>query len=154
MSESHQPDAEGDPYDLNRFVQAQEGDYEQALSEIRSGRKRSHWMWYIFPQYEGLGFSSTSKLYAIKSVGEAEAYLNHPVLGPRLRDCAQAALDVEGRSAREVFGSPDNMKLKSCATLFAQVTPAGSVFEQLLEKYYRGERDEKTLELLGIADDS
>lgn len=139
---------ESDPYDLNRFVQAQEGDYEQALSEIRSGRKRSHWMWYIFPQYEGLGFSSTSVFYAIKSLAEAQAYLEHPVLGPRLIECSQAALDVEGRSAHEIFGSPDDMKLKSCATLFNQVSPAGSVFEQLLAKYYRGERDEKTLDLI------
>ena len=90
-----------DPYDLARFVQAQEHDYEQALSEIRSGRKRSHWMWYIFPQFDGLGFSSTSRRYAIKSVAEAEAYLRHPVLGPRLLESAQAALDVEGRSALE-----------------------------------------------------
>ena len=95
-----------DPYDLSRFVQAQEGDYEQALSEIRSGRKRSHWMWYIFPQFDGLGFSSTSRRYAIKSVAEAEAYLRHPVLGPRLWRVRQAAVGVEGRSAFEVFGSP------------------------------------------------
>lgn len=154
MSESHQLDSAGDPHDLNRFVEAQQGDYERALSEIRSGRKQSHWMWYIFPQYDGLGFSSTSKHFAIKSLAEATAYLNHPVLGPRLRECAQAALDVEGRSAHEIFGSPDGMKLKSCATLFAEVSPAGSVFEQLLEKYYRGERDDKTLDLIGTEPES
>jgi uncharacterized protein (DUF1810 family) len=153
MSES-QPDIERDPHNLNRFLEAQQGDYEQALTEIRNGRKRSHWMWYIFPQYDGLGFSSTSKHYAIKSLAEVEAYLNHPVLGPRLQEVAQAALDVEGRSAHEVFGSPDDMKLKSCATLFAQVSPAGSVFEQLLTKYYRGERDEKTLDLIGTEPES
>src|SRR5436309_5542889 len=100
-----------DPYDLARFVQAQARDYEQAMSEIRSGRKRSHWMWYIFPQFDGLGFSSTSRQYAIKSQAEAEAYLRHPVLGPRLRASVQATLDIEGRSAAEVFGSPDDMKL-------------------------------------------
>ena len=139
------------PYDLDRFVQAQEGDYERALSEIGSGRKRSHWMWYIFPQYEGLGFSSTSRLYAIKSVKEAEAYLKHPVLGPRLAECAAAALGVEGRSASEIFGSPDDMKLRSSATLFAYVSPPGSVFGQLLEKFFHGQPDKKTLDLIGQA---
>jgi uncharacterized protein (DUF1810 family) len=139
-----------DPYDLNRFLQAQQNDYQRALSEIRSGRKRSHWMWYIFPQYDGLGFSSTSKRYAIKSVAEAEAYLRHPVLGPRLVECAEAVLGVEGRSASEVFGSPDDLKLRSCATLFAAVSPPGSVFERVLEKFFRGVRDEKTLRLMGV----
>jgi uncharacterized protein (DUF1810 family) len=140
----------GDPHDLNRFLQAQEGDYEQALSEIKSGRKRSHWMWYIFPQHDGLAFSSTSKFYAIKSIDEARAYLDHPVLSPRLRECAEAALRVEGRSASEIFGSPDDLKLRSCATLFACVAPPDSVFHRLLEKYYGGGRDDKTLALLGI----
>jgi uncharacterized protein (DUF1810 family) len=139
-----------DPYDLNRFLQAQQNDYQRALSEIRSGRKRSHWMWYIFPQCDGLGFSSTSKRYAIKSVAEAEAYLRHSVLGPRLVECAEAVLGVEGRSASEVFGSPDDIKLRSCATLFAAVSPAGSVFERVLEKFFRGVRDEKTLRLMGV----
>jgi uncharacterized protein (DUF1810 family) len=139
-----------DPYDLNRFVQAQKTDYEQALSEIKSGRKCSHWMWYIFPQFEGLGFSATSKEYSIKSVAEAEAYLSHPVLGPRLTECAEAALSVKGRSAYDIFGSPDDTKLRSCATLFACVSPAGSVFDRLLDQYFRGERDHKTLRLLGI----
>ena len=139
-----------DPYDLNRFLQAQQNDYQRALSEIRSGRKRSHWMWYIFPQYDGLGFSSTSKRYAIKSVAEAEAYLRHTILGPRLLQCAEAVLGVEGRSASELFGSPDDMKLRSCATLFATVSPPGSVFERVLEKFFRGVRDEKTLRLMGV----
>ncbi len=107
-------------------------------------------MWYIFPQFDGLGFSATSKRYAIKSVAEAEAYLAHPVLGPRLRECAEAVLHVEERSASDIFGSPDDLKLRSCATLFAHVTPAGSVFERLLDKYYQGERDRATLRLLGI----
>jgi uncharacterized protein (DUF1810 family) len=140
---------EADPYDLTRFVQAQERDYERAISEIRSGRKRSHWMWYIFPQFEGLGLSSTSRQYAIKSIAEAQAYLRHPVLGPRLQESAQATLGLEGRSASDVFGSPDDMKLRSCATLFAWVSPAGSVFEQLIDKFFGGERDDKTLQLLG-----
>lgn len=139
-----------DPHDLGRFVRAQEADYERALSEIRSGRKRTHWMWYIFPQIEGLAFSSTSQYYAIKSMAEAKAYLDHPILGPRLTACAEAVVAVEGRTASEIFGSPDDLKLRSCATLFACVSPPGSVFDRLLAKYYRGERDGKTLELLGI----
>ena len=134
-----------DPYDLSRFVEAQQNDYERALAEIADGRKRTHWMWYIFPQIDGLGFSSISRHFAIKSIDEAKAYIDHPVLGPRLLKCAEAALAVEGRSATEIFGSPDNLKLKSCATLFAQVQPAGSVFDRLLAKYYMGARDEKTL---------
>jgi uncharacterized protein (DUF1810 family) len=138
-----------DPYDLGRFLQAQADDYERALSEIAGGRKRTHWMWYIFPQIDGLAFSSTSKHYAIRSVEEARAYLAHPVLGPRLRECAEAVVGVEGRTAAEIFGSPDDMKLKSCATLFASVAPPGSVFDRLLDKYFRGERDGKTLRLLG-----
>jgi uncharacterized protein (DUF1810 family) len=135
-------------YDLARFVQAQERDYEQALSEIRRGRKRSHWMWYVFPQYDGLGSSPTSRQYAIKSLAEAEAYLAHPVLGPRLLESARAALAVEGRSAVEIFGSPDDMKLHSCATLFASISPPGSEFHQILDKYFGGERDEKTRRLV------
>ena len=138
-----------DPYDLARFVRAQEPDYDQAMSEIRGGRKRSHWMWYIFPQFDGLGVSATSRQYAIRSVAEAEAYLRHAVLGPRLVESVQAVLGVEGRSALDVFGSPDDMKLRSCATLFAYVSPAGSVFGQLLDRYFRGERDDKTLRLMG-----
>ena len=137
-----------DPYDLNRFVEAQQDDYERALSEIAGGRKRTHWMWYIFPQIDGLAFSSTSRRFSIKSVEEARAYLDHPVLGPRLLKCAEAVVRVEGRSAVEIFGSPDDLKLKSCATLFASVLPAGSVFDRLLAKYYQGALDEKTLHLL------
>lgn len=140
-----------DPHNLTRFVQAQKDDYAQALSEIRGGRKHSHWMWYIFPQYDGLGFSSTSKWYSVKSMAEAKAYLEHPILGPRLLECCEATLSVEGRSAFEIFGSPDEMKLRSCATLFACVSPAGSVFYQLLAKYFQAERDGRTLRLLNIA---
>src|SRR5262249_28153809 len=122
-----------DPYLLDRFVRAQEDDYVEALREIREGRKRTHWMWYVFPQFDGLGFSSTSKWYAIKSLAEVEAYLKHPVLGPRLLEISEAALAVRDRSAHQIFGSPDDMKLHSCATLFAQVSPSGSVFHRLLE---------------------
>src|SRR5688572_18397742 len=143
-----------DPYDLNRFVRAQQEDYERALSEIKKGQKRTHWMWYIFPQIDGLAFSSTSKLYSIKSLAEAKAYLAHPVLGPRLLKCAEAVVAMEGRSAREIFGSPDDLKLRSCATLFACASPPGSVFDRLLEKYCGGARDAKTLQLLGIDPDA
>lgn len=136
-----------DPYDLDRFLRAQEGDYAPALAEIESGRKRSHWMWYVFPQFDGLGFSATAKQYSIKSVAEAKAYLAHPILGARLLECAEAVMLVEGRSAREIFGSPDDLKLKSCATLFAALLPPGSVFDRLLGKYYGGERDHRTLQL-------
>jgi uncharacterized protein (DUF1810 family) len=150
MANSSGPTSANDPYNLNRFLQAQENDYAQALSEIKNGQKRTHWMWYVFPQIDGLAFSSTSKYYSIKSVEEAKAYLDHPLLGPRLRECAEAAVGVEGRSARQIFGSPDDLKLRSSATLFASVSPSNSVFERLLEKYYEGERDDNTVRLLGI----
>jgi uncharacterized protein (DUF1810 family) len=107
-------------------------------------------MWFVFPQYVGLGISATSQRYAIKSAAEAEAYLNHPVLGLRLLECAEAVLGVEGPSAHEIFGSPDDIKLMSSATLFAHVSPPGSAFERVLDKYFRGERDGKTLRLLGV----
>ena len=137
-----------DPYDLDRFIEAQKTSYERALAEIRGGDKRSHWMWYIFPQLSGLGFTPTSQKYSIRSLGEAEAYLAHLTLGPRLVECAEAALAAPGSSAHDIFGSPDDWKLRSSATLFALVSPAGSVFQQLLDKYFHGERDQKTLELL------
>ena len=141
----------GDVHDLARFVAAQRGSYEQALAEIASGRKRSHWMWHIFPQFAGLGSSATSRKYAIASLDEAEAYLRQAVLGPRLVACAEAALAVEGRSAREIFGSPDDLKLRSSATLFAQVSPAGSVFHRLLDRYFGGVADETTLRLVAAS---
>lgn len=144
----HASSGEGDPHDLARFVDAQAHTFAQALAELQRGQKRSHWMWYIFPQFDGLGLSATSRRYAIKSVAEAEAYLRHPLLGPRLIASAAAALGVQGRSALEVFGSPDDMKLRSSATLFASISPAGSVFEQLLDKYFAGEPDGMTLQLL------
>jgi uncharacterized protein (DUF1810 family) len=138
-----------DPYDLERFVTAQRSRYDQALSEISAGRKRSHWMWYIFPQLEGLGSSPTAELYSIGSLEEAAAYLRHPVLGPRLIECAEAALAVPGASAHDIFGSPDDWKLRSSATLFALVSPSGSIFHQLLDKYFGGDQDQRTLHLLG-----
>jgi uncharacterized protein (DUF1810 family) len=137
-----------DPYNLERFVRAQEGQYERALAEIEAGRKQSHWMWYVFPQFTGLGSSEMSALYAVKSVGEAEAYLEHPVLGPRLLKCAEATLRAEGRSAHEIFGSPDDLKLRSSATLFAHVSQEGSVFHRLLAHYFQGKPDDRTIRLI------
>ncbi len=134
--------------DLMRFVDAQASIYNQVIAELRDGQKRSHWMWYIFPQFDGLGFSSTARRYAIKSIDEARAYLNHPILGPRLVKCAEAALTVEGRSALEIFGTPDDLKLRSSATLFAAVSTSGSVFHRLLEKYFEGKPDEHTMRLI------
>ena len=139
-----------DPFVLNRFVQAQAHNFDVALAEIRGGRKLSHWMLYIFPQFTGLGYSAMSQRYAIRSSAEARAYLNHPILGSRLLRCCETLLAIEGRSAYEIFGSPDDLKLKSCATLFASVSSEGSVFERLLDRYFQGERDNKTLELLNI----
>jgi uncharacterized protein (DUF1810 family) len=141
-----------DPYELQRFVAAQVDDYDTALAEIRRGRKQSHWMWYVFPQFEGLGVSATSRRYAVKSVAEARAFLAHPVLGPRLLECAEAVVGVNGRSAMEIFGSPDTMKLQSSATLFAAVSPAGSVFHRLLEKYFDGRPDARTIRLIADRD--
>jgi uncharacterized protein (DUF1810 family) len=137
-----------DSYNLDRFVHAQERNYDQALRELELGRKQGHWMWYVFPQIDGLGSSPTTKLYSIKSEDEARAYLKHPTLGPRLHECAEAILRVDGKSARKILGSPDDLKLKSCATLFAYVSPPGSVFERILERFYTGERDATTLRLL------
>lgn len=136
-----------DPHNLQRFVQAQENVYDQALAEIRAGRKRSHWMWFIFPQIAGLGFSPTSQHFAIRDRSEAEAYLAHPILGPRLTECCEALLALKTNSAPDVFGYPDDLKLKSSATLFAAVSPSGSAFEQLLKKFFDGEPDTKTIEL-------
>ena len=137
-----------DRFDLNRFVQAQEQVYPQALSEIKRGQKRSHWMWFVFPQLDGLGSSSTAKFYAIKSKDEAKAYLNHPLLGRRLVECAEVLLKLQGKSAEEIFGYPDDLKLRSSVTLFASVSEPGSVFSRVLDQYYGSQPDAKTLELL------
>ena len=150
MSSAQNSGRPDDSYDLDRFVRAQEADYQGIVAEIRSGRKRSHWMWFIFPQIEGLGSSPMSKHYSIRSLAEARAYLGHPVLGPRLRECAGAVLSIEGRSAAEIFGPPDDLKLRSCATLFACVSPPDSVFQRLLGKYFGGTPDGTTLRLLGL----
>mgnify|MGYP003298389024 FL=1 len=133
---------------LERFLAAQEHDYEIALSEIRNGRKQSHWMWYIFPQIQGLGYSSMAQFYAIKDRGETVAYLNHPVLGKRLVEITEALLNLRENDARKVMGYPDDLKLKSSMTLF-YVVSGRAVFKQVLDKYYFGELDEKTVSLLG-----
>jgi uncharacterized protein (DUF1810 family) len=136
------------PFDLDRFVRAQDADYDQALSEIREGRKRTHWMWYIFPQLEGLGSSRTAVHYAISGLAEAKAYLAHPVLGSRLVTCAEAVLRHEDLTASAIFGYPDDMKLRSSATLFAGVSSPGSVFHRIIEQFFGGQADEQTLHLL------
>lgn len=137
-----------DPFGLERFLVAQEPSYRQARAEIASGRKRSHWMWYVFPQIEGLGSSPMARRYAIRSLGEARAYLEHEVLGARLRDCAAALLALSDRTAHDIFGSPDDAKLRSCCTLFAQASPQDSVFHAVLDRYFAGVQDERTLSIL------
>jgi uncharacterized protein (DUF1810 family) len=137
-----------DPFNLARFLEAQTQDYTKALAEIRSGTKRSHWMWYVFPQLQGLGSSATSRHYAIRSAQEAQAYLDHPILGPRLLECARAVLANRAGSAEDIFGSTDAVKLRSSATLFASVSAPDSLFQQLIDRYFGGEPDELTLQLL------
>ncbi len=134
--------------ELKRFTEAQENDFERALAEIKRGRKQSHWMWYIFPQIAGLGFSETSKFYAIKNRAEAEDYLRHPVLGKRLIEISEALLAHENKTAHQIFGSPDDVKLKSSMTLFGAIENANPVFQAVLDKYFGGAKDQKTLELI------
>ena len=134
--------------DLSRFVTAQAGVYATALEEIRRGRKRTHWMWFVFPQLRGLGVSPTAQHFGITGEAEARAYLEHPVLGPRLIECCEALLPHAGKSPESIFGYPDYLKLRSCMTLFAHVSETGSVFHSVLEKFYDGKADEMTLELL------
>ena len=134
--------------DLQRFKEAQKRDFDTALSEIRRGRKQSHWMWYIFPQIQGLGFSSTSAYYAIQNMAEAEDFLNDPYLGANLRTISEALLKLDTDDPYQVFGSPDHLKLLSCMTLFEAAEGEGGVFTQVIEKYYNGRRDVKTLDIL------
>jgi uncharacterized protein (DUF1810 family) len=137
-----------DSYDLKRFIEAQAPVYERVQCELKAGRKRSHWMWFIFPQIEGLGYSNTARKYAIANIAEAQAYLQHPVLGLRLRECTETVTAVQGRSINEIFGSPDDMKFKSSMTLFAHATEENQLFKDALEKYYGGEEDSLTVEKL------
>jgi uncharacterized protein (DUF1810 family) len=137
-----------DMYNLQRFLDAQEQDYPVALAEIRNGRKRSHWMWYIFPQITGLGFSATSTYYAIKNKQEAEAYFKHPVLGERLIGISSALLLLPHGNANRIFGSPDDLKLNSSMTLFASLTQTDGVFQSVLDKFFDGKKDIRTMQLL------
>jgi uncharacterized protein (DUF1810 family) len=133
--------------DLERFVTAQAPVYATALAELRAGRKRTHWMWFVFPQIAGLGRSGTAQFYALASVADARAYASHPILGPRLRECARAVLDVDGLSAHAIFGSPDDLKFHSSMTLFSLAAPDDSLFAACLDKYFGGTRDAATLAL-------
>ena len=142
------PNRTDDPFDLNRFLEAQEGSYQDALSELRAGRKRTHWSWYILPQIVGLGFSGMSVRYAIKSMAEAKAYLEHPVLGARLRECVAAMNAHTGLSASQILGGIDALKFRSCLTLFAQAGSPEPVFGEALNKYFAGQPDDATLAIL------
>jgi len=137
--------APGDPYDLKRYVEAQRPVFEQVLAELRRGRKESHWMWFVFPQIAGLGRSTTAREFAIGSLDEAKAYLAHPVLGVRLRECVGILLSLEGLSAHQIFGSPDDVKLRSSLTLFAAAAPDEALFREALDRYFDGERDPETV---------
>ena len=139
-------DADTDPFDLRRFVTAQDsgGTYERAVAELRAGRKASHWMWFVFPQIAGLGYSPTARAYAITSLDEARAYLSHPVLGPRLTDCAAILTGLAGRTAEQIFGEVDALKLRSSMTLFMHAAPDEVLFRQVLEQYFDGIPDSAT----------
>jgi uncharacterized protein (DUF1810 family) len=142
---------DGDPFDLHRFVEAQAPVFDAALAELRGGRKRSHWMWFVFPQLRGLGSSSTAAFYGIGSLAEAQAYLAHPLLGPRLDQCTDAVMAVAGKSLHDIFGAPDDVKFRSSMTLFARAAgDDDSVFSRAIDRYYGGRRDERTLALLGV----
>ena len=134
--------------DLKRFLDEQEEDFARALGEIRRGRKQSHWMWYIFPQIAGLGMSSTSKFFAIKTKAEAAEFLAHPVLGQRLVEISEALLEIEEKTAHQIFGSPDDLKLKSSMTLFGALKETNPIFQQVLDKYFNGAKDDRTLQLI------
>jgi uncharacterized protein (DUF1810 family) len=137
----------GDPHRLQRFVDAQAPVYAQVCAELAAGRKRSHWMWFVFPQLKGLGSSAMAQHYGIGTEAEARAYWDHPLLGPRLRQCTELVLAIEGRSAREIFGPPDDLKFRSCMTLFAHAT-GEPLFSRALARYFGGEGDEATMRLL------
>ena len=137
-----------DPHDLQRFVDAQNPVFDQVLSELQAGRKRSHWMWFIFPQIRGLGASPMANRYAISSIAEARAYLGHPILGPRLHECTRLVTEIEGRTIAEIFGYPDDLKFRSSMTLFAHATPDNKIFMEAIAKYFTDGDDPLTLERL------
>ncbi len=134
---------------LSRFLEAQEQQYQTALSEIKAGHKRSHWMWYIFPQLSGLGHSSTAVYYGIRDIDEAKSYLEHRVLGSRLVEITEALRSLPSDDAHTIFGNPDDLKLRSCMTLFSQIPSAPAIFQKILDKFFKGDADVKTLRLLG-----
>jgi uncharacterized protein (DUF1810 family) len=140
-----------DPFDLRRFADAQDRVYDTVLAELSAGAKRSHWIWFVFPQLRGLGHSATAQRYGISSLDEARAYLAHPTLGPRLRECARLVGQIDGRSAGDIFGSPDDLKVRSSMTLFARATEENAEFRAVLDKLYDGEQDPATVELLTAA---
>lgn len=150
MLKMHNTIRGSDTFQLGRFINAQEQIYDTVLQELRDGQKQSHWIWYIFPQIDGLAYSATSKYYAIKSIEETQQYLDHPILGMRLVECTELVLAIEGRSISQIFGYPDDIKFKSSMTLFSYVALSQSVFIRALDKYFNGELDSKTLELLKI----
>jgi uncharacterized protein (DUF1810 family) len=133
---------------LSRFLSAQKSFYSLVVKELETGKKKSHWMWFIFPQIEGLGHSSTAKYYSIKSIEEAKEYIAHPVLGKRLLECTNILLHINGKTADEIFGYPDNLKLKSCMTLFNFIAPEQEVFEIVLKRFFAGEEDQRTVSIL------
>ena len=137
-----------DPYNLNRFIEAQDSVIESVYAELRTGRKTSHWMWFIFPQIRGLGHSPTALRFAISSLAEAQAYLQHPILGPRLRTCTEMVNAINGRSIEGIFGFPDHLKFRSCMTLFSNASPQETVFVEALSKYFAGKPDPLTLSRL------
>ena len=152
MTDASGPAGHKDHFDLSRFIKAQDKVYDRVLAELKSGRKSSHWMWFVFPQIHGLGYSSTTQYYSIKSLEEARRYLDHPVLGKRLKECAETILALEGLSASRIFGYPDDLKLRSSMTLFARVAEPRSVFIRVLDKYFGGAKDERTIHLLDRLD--
>jgi uncharacterized protein (DUF1810 family) len=140
-----------DPFELVRFVEAQDDVIDEVRAELSAGRKASHWMWYVFPQIAGLGSSIMAQGYAIRGRREAQAYLAHPILGPRLRELAALVTSIQGKTAHDIFGSPDDLKFRSCVTLFASIAPREAVFRQALDRFFDGQDDQKTLELLASA---
>lgn len=138
-------------YNLNRFLEAQESTYKEALAEIKNGKKESHWMWFIFPQIAGLGFTDFNIFYAIQNKEEATQYINHPILGKRLIEITKAILGIKGKTALEILGKPDERKLKSCMTLFSTLANPNPVFQKVLDKYFQGNTDQKTLEILNLS---
>jgi uncharacterized protein (DUF1810 family) len=149
VTPSHDPPA-SDPYRLERFVKAQQHSFKQACAELRRGQKTSHWMWFIFPQIAGLGYSETARTYAISSLDEARAYLDHPTLGPRLREAARLVTLIKDRSVEQVFGYPDDLKLRSSMTLFAHATANNEVFVEVIRNHFGNEFDRRTLELIRL----